>query len=138
MKRQLRQAVILLLGVLFTQGINLSAVQTANMAAEMTMSSNMAAKMTMTSNMAAKTIMASDMRASGHDDCGGCAGGSDDYAKVMACASVCSAPVLALLPQTVAMTVVKATADVFVSDDTLLLGRASPPDPYPPRSSNLG
>jgi hypothetical protein len=119
MKRwSLRQAVILLLGVFVALGVSLSAVQTSNMAANMT--------------------MASAASASGHDGCAGCAAGNDDYAKAMACASICSAPAFAVLPRALAIAVVKATADVYLPEDVFFLGRVSPPDPYPPRLGDLG
>lgn len=114
-----RQLVALFLAVFVTVGMSLSAVQA--------------------SDMTAKMAMASDMGASSHGGCDGCpGGGNDDGMKAMPCATVCVAPVLAVLPQVVGMVLVQRPGSPIVARVALLDGRASPPDPHPPRPTSIG
>jgi hypothetical protein len=104
------------LAVFVTLGIGLSAVQASDMAAKMT--------------------MASEMGASVHGGCDGC-GGDADKMKSMACASICATPVVAVLPQTPPLMLIETPLS-FPRHYPLLDGRASRPDPYPPRPRNFG
>src|SRR5262245_61265277 len=74
-----RRTLALLLTVLMTVGLSLSAVQASDMAVKMSMMSGM------------------DM--SGGGDCGGCPDKASDGKGVAACPSVCVVPVVALTPQ---------------------------------------
>lgn len=114
-----RHVFMLMLGLSVALGMGLSAVQA--------------------SDMMLKMSMASDMGASGHDDCNRCSGSStrDDGAKVMVCPPACVASVAAVLPHTGSATVALVVMNRPPPKDVLLFGRASPPDPYPPRSVDL-
>ena len=106
---------VLLLGVFVTLGMGLSAVQANTMAFKMTMSSEMAS--------------------TGHGDCGGCGGGGDN-AKAMVCMPACVASVPALLPQADVKEFAPSPV-TFPLRELLLTSRVYPPDPYPPRFSDL-
>ena len=106
---------ILLLGVFVTLGMGLSAVQ----------ANTMAFKMTMTS----------EMGSSGHGDCGGCGNAGGD-AKAMVCMPGCIVSVPALLPRA-GVAELSLSPVSFPPQNFLLTSRAYPPDPYPPRFSDL-
>ena len=80
----------------------------------------------------------SQMDMAGH---GGCPGLSDkpgdNGIKAMACGGICATPVLAVLPVAALVAVVGKPAS-FATRAPLLHGRALPPDPHPPRSSDIG
>jgi hypothetical protein len=117
MKRwPLRQVLALMLGVLLALGMSLSAVQASDMALA----------------MAATGGAGSDDCSSG---CGGDDGGKD--AKAMTCAAVCIPPAVAVLAPTPSVAF-DHTANVQSEPDSLLPDWASSPDPYPPRSIDLG
>lgn len=118
MKRwSVRQVLVLLLAVFVTAGMNLSAAQA--------------------SDMTVKMAMASDMGASGHDGCPGCpTGGVDDGMKAVACASICVAQVLAVLPQ-MAPTTIALVAASYPALAPVLHGRVLEPDHYPPRTTDI-
>ena len=115
-----RQIFALLLGVFVALGMSPAPVQAGGMVGKM-----------------AKMIVTSGMDASGYGDCGGCAGGDGGGAKAMACGTICIAPVFAVPPQALTMPVVPARV-ISWRQDPHPHGRASPPDPYPPRSGDLG
>lgn len=113
-----RKLVALLLAVFVTVGMSLSAVQA--------------------SGMSAKMAMASDMLGSVHDGCPGCpTSGGNDGMKATACGIVCVAPVLAVLPEGASMAAVQKPAS-FPVPEPLLRGRRAQPDPYPPRTTDIG
>ncbi|WEX78997.1 hypothetical protein PYH37_003970 [Sinorhizobium numidicum] len=88
--------------------------------------------------MAAKMATMSDMTMSDHGDCQGCPDQPGDSGmKAMACGNVCAAAVVAPLPAAVLVPVGENSASA-VSRDPLLLGRVLPPDPGPPRTSDIG
>ncbi|MFJ6328666.1 MULTISPECIES: hypothetical protein [unclassified Rhizobium] len=72
---------------------------------------------------------------------GGCQGNADKASggglKAMACCAVCTTLVIAPLPEAGNMPVFGGPVS-FASQEPLLRGRSSPPDPYPPRTSNIG
>ena len=113
-----RQLVALFLAVFVTVGTSLSAAQA--------------------SDMTVKMEMAFDMGGSGHDPCQGCpAGGGDDGMKAISCAAICVAPMLAVLPLAEPVMLVHKTVS-FMARYPLLNGKASPPEPYPPRPIEIG
>ena len=120
MRSSTRRLLTLVLAVLVTLSLSLSAVQASGMASEM-------AKMTAMSGM--------DSSMSG--DCQKCPNKNDGAAMAMACGPVCVAPAMAMLPQDSPATFALAQI-AFLKRHSLLHGRASPPDPYPPRSSDIG
>lgn len=114
-----RKLVAVVLAVLVTLGMGLSAVQ----------ATDMAAKMTMPSEMAGST----------HDGCQGCPEGSgDDGMAGMTCGSVCTAPALAVLPEQGASMPALQKPARFMVRALLRDGRFAPPDPYPPRTTDIG
>jgi hypothetical protein len=115
-----RRLLTFLLAVLVTLSLNLSAVQANGMASEM-------AKMTTMSGM--------DSSMSG--DCQKCPSKSNGAAMATACGPVCAAPAIAMLAQDSPATFALAPI-AFLKRHSLLHGKPSPPDPYPPRSSNIG
>ncbi|WP_041410226.1 hypothetical protein [Sinorhizobium fredii] len=113
-----RQLVVLLLAVFVAAGMGLAVGQASGMAAKMAVMSKMAAL--------------------DHGDCQDCPNQPADSAmKAMACGNVCAAPVVAPLP-IVAIVPTGEKAAPFAVGDLLLNGRASPPDPDPPRTSDIG
>lgn len=118
MKRwTVRQLFGVVLAIFVAAGLGLSVVQASHMAATMT--------------------MAVDKGVSGEDGCAGCPGGGSDSMKMAVCASVCVAPLLAVLPQAAPMPGVQ-TPPSFPSRDLLLIGRTSAPELHPPKPAHLG
>lgn len=116
--RPFRQGFAFVLGLLVALGMSLSAVQ----ASEMTV----------------KMAAATDMSTHGNSDCSsGCGDDGSDGGKAMICTAVCVAPVVAVLSPTLSVTFGNAAILQF-GPDPLLPDWASSPDPYPPRSSDLG
>ena len=111
-----RKIMVLLLGVFVTLGMGLSTVQ----------ASTMAFKMTMTS----------EMGSSDHSDCGGCGSGGDG-AKAMVCMPGCVVSVPAL-PSQADATGLSLPPVSFRLQNFLMISRVYPPDPYPPRFSDIG
>ena len=109
---------ILLLGVFVTLSMSLS---------------NVAAN-TMTLTMPMTSAMMSDMGASGQKDCGGC-GGTDSKAMVCAAGYVASVPTV--LDQ-IDISRTKVTLLSFPAKALRLTSLTYPPDPYPPRTSDIG
>jgi hypothetical protein len=114
----IRQILILVLAVFVTVGIGASVVQ----------ASTMAAKMTMTS----------DMGVSSHKDCRDCDGGDTGKMKPMVCTVTCVTPVSIAEPHVGPVAITVAPAKHLLPRTTLLLGSTSSPDPYPPRTSDIG
>ncbi|MDW9364136.1 hypothetical protein CN172_20020 [Sinorhizobium meliloti] len=113
-----RQLSLLFLAVFVAAGMGVSAAQASDMAASMATMSEM------------------DMSAEG--GCEDCPNQSPDSGmKTMACGTVCAAPVLAALPTALPLPSCEK-AGSLLPRDTLLRGRALPPDPYPPRTSDIG
>ncbi|RUO99840.1 hypothetical protein [Hyphomicrobium sp.] len=89
------------------------------------------------SGMSAKMPMVAHMVMSGHDGCQGCLGSGDDGMKTMACRAVCATPVFAVLSESASVPTVQKP--IFnAARDPLLRGRESPPDPYPPKPTDIG
>ncbi|MEY9629010.1 hypothetical protein [Sinorhizobium fredii] len=113
-----RQLVVLLLAIFVAAGMGLAVGQA--------------------SGMAAKMAVMSEMAASDHGDCQDCPDQPADSAmKAMACGNVCAAPVVAPLPVAAVVPTGEKPAP-FAVGDLLLNGRGSPPDPDPPRTSDIG
>jgi len=115
-----RQVLAILVAVFVTLSMSLSAVQASDMASEM-----------------AKMGTMSGMDGSMSGDCQKCPSKDGGKAMVAACGPVCVAPALGTLPQETSERLALAPI-AFLKRHSLLHGRASPPDPYPPRSSNIG
>lgn len=116
--RLFRQGFAFALGLLVAWGMSLSAVQA--------------------SQMTVKMATAAAMSTHGNGDCsGGCGGDGDNGAEAMICTAACVAPVVAVLSPTQSVTF-GHVADVQFGPHPLLTDWASAPDPYPPRSSDLG
>jgi hypothetical protein len=113
-----RRFVALFLAVFVAAGMSLSAAQATGTSMKM--------------------AMVSDMTGSMHDGCPGCPnGGGDDGMKAMACSVVCATPVLAVLPEGVSVPLVQRPVP-FTVRDSFLHGTRTPPDPYPPRTTDIG
>ena len=109
-----RRIVVMFLGAFLALGMNLSAIQA--------------------SEMPVKMATMSDTGMSGHcNDCGD----NGAVKKMTICSLGCVAPGLAVIPQTPPTRVVQARTPLL-RQASLLFGRVSSPDPYPPRSSDLG
>lgn len=112
-----RQVFALILGLFVALGMSASAVQATDMAVKM--------------------ATASSMGAAGSGTCNGC-GDDGSGMKAAGCGiAVCAAPVVAALPQTLSMTQIDLH-ELPSTAEPLLTGRASSPDPRPPRSTDLG
>jgi hypothetical protein len=112
----IRQVFISLLAVFLAAGTSLSYVQASDMMAKMTMMSEMGASM--------------------HNDCKSCVPSAPGAAKGTSCITGCVAPVLAVLPQAGAIAVGEATVS-FAMVHSLRQGMKTPPDPSPPRSTDI-
>ncbi|MDX8477956.1 hypothetical protein RFN28_05590 [Mesorhizobium sp. VK24D] len=109
---------VLLLAVLVTAGLGSPVVQA--------------------SGMATKMAMASDMGASGHGDCGACPTGGKNGSKAMTCPLACTAPLVAIPSHGSSAPSPQMTLAVFIVRHELLHGLTSPPDPFPPRTTDIG
>lgn len=112
-----RQIFAIVLAVFVTMGMSLSVVQ-AN-------------------DMAVKMATSSDMAVAGHGDCHGCDGGDAGKTKAMVCTIACVTPVAGVL-QIGPVVEISAPAKLGLPRTALLLGTTLPPDPYPPRSTDIG
>ncbi len=114
----IRDLVIFLLATFVAAGMGLSVAQASGMAARMAMMSEMA------------TL--------DHGDCQDCPDQPGDGGmKAMACGNVCAAPVVAPLPA-IAFIPPRETPATVAVRASLLIGIALPPEPYPPRTSDIG
>jgi hypothetical protein len=118
-----RQGFVFLLAAFVATGFALSAVQASNMSVKMSMATDIG--------------IATDMGMSSDGDCAACSAGSDDHGNPMYCPPVCITPILAVLPQDLAVATNVQRLQPFLSPLALLHGRSSLPDPYPPRPSDL-
>jgi hypothetical protein len=114
--RSLARIFVLLLAVFVTAGVTLSVVQ-AN-------------------GMATKMAMMSDMGDGGHGHCDACPD-VDSGAKSPGCSPFCVAPALIVL-QSFALAVPTSFPTSFRVQSDQLDGLASPPDPSPPRPTDIG
>jgi hypothetical protein len=113
MKRRSSQRIVaLLLGVILALGMNLSAVQANDMAIDM--------------------VMCSDM-----DGCNDRGNESDCDGNGGACLSVCTTLTPAVLDPAVAVKTAEASS-LPLPDGQSTYGRASSPDPHPPKSHDQG
>lgn len=124
-----KHLLVILLAVFLTAGFSLSAVQASVMSARMAMTAGDGMTMSSDTGMAkmADGAMAGDCKACLKD-----ASGSDNP---MHCPPTCIAPVLAVLPQGLAIAVVPRLRQPPALPAPFLCGRSSLPDPYPPRPS---
>ncbi|MER9350126.1 MULTISPECIES: hypothetical protein [unclassified Mesorhizobium] len=119
----------MLLAVFLTAGFSLSAAQASVMSAKMMMTTG--------SGMPAGTGMARMADTAMNGDCSACLKGAADSDKPMHCPPTCIAPVLAVLPQSLAITMVPAVQQPSALPMPFLHGRSSVPDPFPPKSTDL-
>ena len=113
-----RKLVALFLAVFVTVGVSLSAVQATDMSVKM--------------------AMTTDMSSSTHDGCPGCPNGGNGHGmKAMMCSVVCAVPVVAVLPEGASTPAVEQPI-FFTARGSLLHGTRAPPDPYPPRTTDIG
>ncbi|TAU14713.1 hypothetical protein ELI47_38555 [Rhizobium ruizarguesonis] len=88
--------------------------------------------------MAARMVTMSQMDMPDHSGCPGLSDKPGDKgSKAMACGGVCATPVVALLPLEALVVVVGKPASL-ATRAPLHHGRAFPPDPHPPRTSDIG
>ncbi|WP_192177414.1 hypothetical protein [Mesorhizobium amorphae] len=126
-----KHLLVMLLAVLLTAGFSMSAAQASTMSAAMTMTADDGMAMAANAGMAK---MADDGM---KGDCKACLKDTGDNGNPMHCSPTCIAPVLAVLPQGLAMTTAPRVRQPSALPTPLLHGRSSLPDPYPPRPSDL-
>lgn len=126
-----KHVLVMLLAVFLTAGFSLSAAQASIMSAKMMMTTG--SGMT----MPAGTGMAEMADTAMNGDCNACLKGAGDTGKPMHCPPTCIAPVLAVLPQGLAITVVPQVQQPSALPTPFLHGRNSLPDPFPPKSIDL-
>lgn len=116
-----KHLLVMLLAVILTVGFTLSVAQASVMPATM--------KMTADDGIAtpANVDMTADRKA--------CLKEAGDNGNPMHCPPTCTAPVLAVLPQDVAVTTVLDLRQQLTLRAPFLRGRSSLPDPFPPKSS---
>jgi hypothetical protein len=114
----IRQFLAVLLAVLVIVGLSLSVVLAGDMAMKMSVGAGIAD--------------------SGHGDC--CDGGGGDAGKIktMTCAPICAPPVAAMSSEVAPLVVVETGAALVLPEDEFRNGALPPPDPYPPRSADIG
>ena len=122
-----KHILVMLLAVFLTAGFSLSAAQASIMSAKMMMTGT---GMT----MPADTGIAKMADTAMNGDCSACLKGAGDTNKPMHCPPTCIAPVLAVLPQDLAITVVPPVQQPSALPMPFLHGRSSLPDPFPPKS----
>jgi hypothetical protein len=127
-----KHLLVMLLAVLLTAGFSLSAAQASVMSARMAMTGKDMA-------VAAGTGMAgmSHMATATDSDCHACLKGASDNGNPMHCPPTCIAPVMAVLPEGLAITLAPQVQQPSALPAPLLHGRSSLPDPTPPRLSDL-
>lgn len=111
-----RQLGLLLLAAFVTAGMSLSVTQA--------------------SGMAAKMATMAEMAMSGHGDCQDCPDQAGSM-KAMACGKLCAAPVVATMPAAIHIPAGNRLAPV-AAREPFLFGWLWPPDPAPPRTSDIG
>lgn len=119
-KSSARRFLTLVLSVFLTLSLTLSTVQAGSMASEMD-----------------KMSAISDNENSTSGACQKCLSKNDHAAIVTVCGTVCMVPAAAMSPQETLAVFALAQIE-FPRRRSLLHGRVSPPDPYPPRSSTIG
>jgi hypothetical protein len=125
-----KHVLVMLLAVFLTAGFSLSAAEASVMSAKMmTTGSDM--------TMPAGTDMAKMVDPAMNGDCNACLKSAGDTGKPMHCPPTCIAPVLAVLPQGLAITVVPPVQQPSALPTPFLHGRSSLPDPFPPKSIDL-
>lgn len=124
-----KHVIVMLLAVFLTAGLSFSAAQASVMSAKMTMMTG--SGMTMPADVGTATGSAMN------GDCKACLKGASDNGNPIHCAPVCVAPVLAVLPQVLAIRVVPRAQQPSALPAPFLRGRSSVPDPFPPRPTDL-
>ncbi|KUM28236.1 hypothetical protein AU467_34945 [Mesorhizobium loti] len=124
-----KHLLVMLLAVFLTAGFSLSAVQASVMSARMAGESAMA--------MPAAGDMGKMAGGAMGEDCKACLKDSGGNDGAMHCPPDCIAPVLAVLPQDLAMTIVPRMQRPSALATPLLHGRSLLPDPSPPRPTAL-
>jgi hypothetical protein len=107
-----------LLAVLVTVGLSLSVVQAGDMAMKISVGATMADP--------------------GHGDCHDCNGGDAGKIKTMTCAPICAPPVAAMSSDVTPLVVGETRVALVLPVDEFRNGGLPPPDPYPPRSADIG
>ena len=120
-----KHLLVMLLAVFLTAGFSLSAAQASFMSARM------ADAMAMPADMGMVKIADAGMKG----DCKACLKDTSDNGNPMHCPPTCIAPVLAVLPQGLAMTTAPRLRQPTALPAPFLHARSSLPDPYPPRPS---
>ncbi|MCP9232571.1 hypothetical protein NMG46_20275 [Mesorhizobium sp. LMG 17147] len=120
-----KHLLVMLIAVFLTAGFSLSATQAS------VMSAKMANAMAMPTGATTGTLAGASM----NGDCKACLKEIGDSGNPMHCPPTCIAPVLAVLPQDLAVTAVLHVQQPSTQAAPLLQGRSSLPDPYPPRLS---
>lgn len=85
-------------------------------------------------DLTAKMMTASDM---GDPGCQACPTGSTDGMKALFCGVICTTPILAVLLQP-SPVILSYKPMLFMTQFPLLHGSSSPPDPYPPKPTDIG
>ncbi|MFC3325027.1 hypothetical protein [Mesorhizobium cantuariense] len=124
-----KHLLVMLLAVFLTAGVSLSAAQASVMSATMAMAAGSGTAMPSDAGMGK---MAGGAMNGG---CKACPKDAGDKGGPMHCPPSCIAPVLAVLPQGLAMTATPRMQQPPALPAPFLHGRSSLPDPYPPRAS---
>ncbi len=124
-----KHVLVMLLAVFLTAGFSFSAARASVMSAKMTMMTGSGMTMPADVSMATGSAM--------NGDCKACLKGASDNGNPIHCPPVCVAPVLAVLPQDLAMRIVLRAQQPSALPAPFLRGRSSVPDPFPPRPIDL-
>lgn len=116
MKRRLRQVVTLILGIVFALGASVSVVSATSMAVKM--------------------AIACDSGAMANNNCDGCGDKGCGMTATDCAAAVCTS-LVATTPQTSPISYCGPQQRLSLAEWPALVGWPLPPDPYPPRTSDL-
>jgi hypothetical protein len=131
----LRQVFTLMLAIFVSLGMGLSVVQASSMTARMAAATEMGAP----GQGNCHACDGADMAKSKYTDCPACDGADMAKSKSAACMAICAGTVACAPVSPVGLAaVIQAETRASLPKTALLSGSSFPPDPYPPRSSDIG
>jgi hypothetical protein len=135
MPSPLRQVFTLMLAIFVSVGMGLSVVQASCMTVKMAATTEMGAP----GQSDCPASDGADMAKSKSTVCPACDGAGMAKSKSAVCMAICVGTVaFAPVPAVALAAVVQAETRASLPETALLSGSSFPPDPYPPRSSDIG
>ncbi len=125
----LKRLFLMLLAVFLTTGFSISAAEASVVSAAMKMTAD--DRMAIPTNAGMGKMADVGMKV----DRKVCLKGTGENGNPMRCPPTCISPLLALVPQGLAVATARRLRQLSALPAALLRGRGSPPEPFPPRSS---